>query len=155
MATEIERKFLVKGDTWRAQVESSARISQGYLVANPQVTVRVRLRGDRAFLTIKGGAEGISRDEFEYPIPVADARAMLDGLAALPPVEKVRHLIRVGDHLWELDVFEGANAGLVLAEIELAAEDEPFERPAWAGEEVTADSRYYNAYLARHPFTRW
>ena len=155
MATEIERKFLVKNDAWRARVESASRISQGYLVADPHVTLRVRLRGDRACLTIKAKAAGISRSEFEYPIPVADAEAMLHGLIALPPVDKVRHLLRVGDHLWELDVFGGENAGLVMAEVELAAEDEAFELPDWAGEEVTGDPRYYNAYLARHPFTRW
>jgi adenylate cyclase len=155
MATEIERKFRVKNDAWREQMESAERISQGYLAADATVTVRVRLRGDRAYLTVKGRTQGISRSEFEYRIPVADAEAMLRGLAPLPPVEKVRHLVRVGVHLWELDVFEGANAGLAMAEIELAAEDEPFVLPDWAGEEVTADPRYYNAYLARHPFTRW
>ncbi len=155
MATEIERKFLVKNDAWRAQVESASRISQGYLVADPQVTVRVRLRGDQAFLTIKGKAKGISRSEFEYPIPVADAQVMLQGLTTGPPVEKVRHLIPVGGHVWELDVFAGANAGLVMAEIELDAEDEAFELPDWAGDEVTGDPRYYNAYLVRHPFTSW
>jgi adenylate cyclase len=155
MATEIERKFLVKNDAWRDQVESAERIAQGYLAADAAVTVRVRLRGDRAYLTVKGRTQGISRSEFEYPIPVADAEDMLRGLAPLPPVEKVRHLIRSGAHLWELDVFEGANAGLAMAEIELAAEDEPFVLPDWAGEEVTADPRYYNAYLAAHPFTLW
>jgi adenylate cyclase len=155
MATEIERKFLIKNDAWRSQVESASCISQGYLVADANVTVRVRLRGDQAFLTIKGVAKGISRSEFEYPVPVADAQVMLQGLTALAPVEKVRHLIRVGDHLWELDVFGGENAGLAMAEIELAAEDEPFVLPAWAGEEVTGDPRYYNAYLVHHPFTRW
>jgi adenylate cyclase len=155
MATEIERKFLVRSDAWRDRVESASRITQGYLAADPQVTVRVRLRGDQAYLTIKGEAKGISRSEFEYPIPVGDAAAMLHGLCSLPPVDKVRHLLRVGGHLWELDVFEGANAGLVMAEVELAAEDEDFEVPDWAGEEVTGDPRYYNAYLARHPFTRW
>lgn len=155
MAIEIERKFLVKGDAWRDRVESASRITQGYLAADPRVTVRVRLCGDRAYLTIKGEAKGISRSEFEYPIPVADAEAMLRGLTALPPVDKVRHLIRIGGHLWELDVFEGANAGLVMAEVELAAEDEAFDLPDWAGEEVTGDPRYYNAYLAKHPFARW
>ena len=155
MATEIERKFLVKNDAWRGRVESASRISQGYLVANPHVTVRVRLQGDQAFLTIKGRAKGISRSEFEYPIPVADAAAILQGPMALSPVDKVRHLIRAGTRLWELDVFEGANAGLAMAEIELGAEDETFELPDWAGDEVSGDPRYYNAYLARHPFTSW
>jgi adenylate cyclase len=155
MPIEIERKFLVEGDAWRNAVESSSRISQGYLVADPRITVRVRLRDDLAYLTIKGATQGMGRSEFEYQIPPADAQAMLQDLAVLAPVEKVRHLIRVGNHLWELDVFEGANAGLVMAEVELAAEDEPFVRPEWAGEEVTGDPRYFNAYLARQPFTLW
>ena len=117
--------------------------------------MRVRLRGDAAFLTLKGGSQGISRSEFEYPIPVADALAMLDTLAVAPPVDKVRHLIPVGGHLWELDVFAGENAGLVMAEIELESEGEAFERPDWLGDEVSEDPRYYNANLARYPFRRW
>jgi adenylate cyclase len=155
MATEIERKFLVKNDTWRAKVESSSHIAQGYLTADPNITVRVRLRDRSAYLTLKGPTQGIGRSEYEYQIPVADAQAMLRDLAPLPPVEKMRHLIQVEGHLWELDVFSGANAGLVMAEIELTAEDESFVLPDWAGAEVTEDPRYYNAYLARHPFTRW
>jgi adenylate cyclase len=155
MAIEIERKFLVKNDAWRDRVESASHIAQGYLAADAHITVRVRLRDDRAYLTVKGPTRGMGRSEYEYEIPVADAQAMLRDLAPLPPVEKVRHLIRVGNHLWELDVFSGANAGLVMAEIELTAEDESFVLPDWAGTEVTGDPRYYNAYLARHPFTSW
>jgi adenylate cyclase len=155
MPIEIERKFLVRDDSWRAQVESSSRIVQGYLGLDRQLTVRVRLRGDAAFLTLKGGAQGIRRSEFEYPIPPADALAMLDTLGVAPAVDKVRHLIRVGGHLWELDVFAGENAGLVMAEIELNSEGEAFERPDWLGDEVSEDPRYYNASLARYPFRRW
>lgn len=155
MAIEIERKFLVRDDTWRAQVESASRIAQGYLVAEPGITVRVRRRGDQGFLTIKGAAEGIGRSEFEYQIPLADAQALLRDLCVRPPLEKVRHLIPFAGHLWELDVFAGANAGLVMAEIELTAEDEPFDLPDWAGDEVTGDPRYFNAYLAHHPFSTW
>jgi adenylate cyclase len=155
MATEIERKFLVKNDTWRDQVESASRIAQGYLASEPRLTVRVRLRDEDAYLTIKGPTEGIGRSEFEYQIPPTDAKAMLRDLASMPPVEKVRHLIQIGPHTWELDVFEGSNAGLIMAEIELSAEDDAFELPGWAGTEVTGDPRYYNAYLAEHPFTSW
>ncbi len=155
MAIEIERKFLVRDDTWRAQVESASLIAQGYLVAEPGITVRVRRRGDQGFLTIKGAAEGIGRSEFEYQIPLADAQALLRDLCVRPPLEKVRHLIPFAGHLWELDVFAGANAGLVMAEIELTAEDEPFDLPDWAGDEVTGDPRYFNAYLAHHPFSTW
>ena len=155
MAIEIERKFLVRDDTWRAQVESASHIAQGYLVTEPGITVRVRRRGDQGFLTIKGAAQGIGRSEFEYEIPLSDAQAMLRDLCVQPPLEKVRHLIPFAGHLWELDVFEGANAGLVMAEIELTAEDEPFDLPDWAGDEVTGDPRYFNAYLAHHPFSTW
>lgn len=155
MPIEIERKFLVRDESWRAIVESSSRILQGYLSLDRHLAVRVRLRGDAAFLTLKGGTRGIRRSEFEYPIPRADAQAMLDTLAVAPPVDKVRHLIRVGGHLWELDVFAGENAGLVMAEIELGSEDEAFERPDWLGDEVSEDPRYYNANLARFPFRSW
>jgi adenylate cyclase len=155
MALEIERKFLVVGETWRDQVESSTHIMQGYIASSPEVTVRVRVKGDKGFLTIKGISDGIRRHEFEYPIPVEDAEMMLRELAVLPPIDKVRHDLRVGEHLWELDVFAGENEGLVMAEIELSAPDEPFLMPAWAGEEVSEDLRYYNVQLAKHPYRRW
>lgn len=155
MATEIERKFLVVGDAWRAGVESQARLVQGYLVADGRITVRVRIAGDAAVLTIKGRSTGISRAEYEYAIPPADAEALLADLAVAPLIDKTRYRVRHGAQVWDLDVFAGDNAGLVLAEIELAREDEPFEVPDWAGAEVSDDRRYYNASLARHPFTRW
>lgn len=155
MATEIERKFLVLEDGWRSSVVSEKPIVQGYLATAGRATVRARIKGDQGFLTIKGEARGISRAEFEYPIPAEDARAMLDQMAEGVVVEKVRHEVRVGDHLWELDVFSGANAGLVVAEIELSSEDEPFARPDWLGAEVSDDRRYANASLARHPFKEW
>lgn len=155
MAVEIERKFLVVGDAWRSQVESESRILQGYLANSPEVTVRARVKGDRAFLTIKGATEGLARREYEYPIPVADAEEMLRNLAVLPPIDKVRYRVREGGHVWDLDVFAGENAGLVMAEVELAAEDEVFARPAWAGEEVSDDPRYFNVYLAEHPYRHW
>lgn len=155
MGVEIERKFLVKNDSWRAQVESECHIMQGYLANNANGTVRVRVNGGEGFLTIKGSPQGFTRSEYEYPIPVADAESMLRELAVFPPIDKVRYRIRVGGHVWELDRFTGENAGLAMAEVELAAEDEAFEIPDWAGEEVSADPRYYNVNLARKPYRRW
>ncbi len=155
MGVEIERKFLVARETWRASVEGETRILQGYLAEGQRSTVRARIRGDAAYLTIKGATSGISRLEFEYPIPVADAEILLRELAVSPLIEKVRYRVRCGHHVWDLDVFSGANAGLVLAEIELDAENAAFERPDWVGEEVSVDPRYFNVNLARHPYSRW
>jgi len=154
VGVEIERKFLVTGDGWRQPPERQTRFSQGYLSSDAARTVRVRLAGERAFLTIKGATQGATRAEFEYAIPPADALALLkmcDG----PVVEKVRHLCEYAGMTWEVDEFLGANAGLVVAEIELEAEDQPFARPGWLSEEVTGDARYVNANLAVHPFTSW
>jgi adenylate cyclase len=155
MGIEIERKFLVKNDTWRASVQSERHIVQGYLATTGTVTLRVRVRDDEGWLTIKGPPRGIVRSEFEYPIPVADAQAMLSELAILPVVAKRRYRVRHAGHVWDLDVFSGANAGLVLAELELETEHDSFPLPPWAGEEVTGDPRYSNANLARHPFKDW
>lgn len=155
MGVEVERKFLVVDDSWRAEVTKATRIVQGYLARTGRVTLRVRVKGEAGFVTIKGETRGISRSEFEYPIPLADARAMLDGLADGPVVDKVRHLVPVGGHTWEVDVFEGANAPLVMAEVELGDPDEPFELPSWAGQDVSDDARYYNANLAQAPYSTW
>lgn len=155
MAIEVERKFLVTDESWRAAVTSSTAIMQGYLASTPSATVRVRVRGDHAFLTIKGATAGVSRSEYEYPIPLADAAQMLRELASGPVIEKVRHLIPVGEHVWELDVFAGDNEGLVVAEVELGAEDEAFQKPEWAGAEVSDDPRYFNVNLASHPYREW
>ena len=154
MGIEIERKFLVAGDGWRQPPERQTRFSQGYLSRDPARTVRVRAAGPRAFLTIKGATRGATRAEFEYEIPTADAQALL-ALCDGPVVEKIRHLCVVDGMTWEVDEFLGANAGLVVAEIELQAEDQPFTRPAWLGAEVTGDARYVNANLAVRPFTTW
>lgn len=154
MGVEIERKFLVADDGWRGQACSATRFSQGYLSRDPARTVRVRIAGEQAFLTIKGATTGATRAEFEYAVPLADAQqllAMSDG----PVVDKVRHLCVVDGMTWEVDEFLGANAGLVVAEIELQSEDQPFTRPGWLGGEVTGDVRYVNANLAVRPFTRW
>ena len=155
MGIEVERKFLVSDESWRAGVTSSTRIVQGYIAQTGSATVRVRVKGDRGFLTIKGHSVGVSRSEFEYEVPVADALAMLDELAQGPVIDKVRHLVPVGGHVWEVDVFAGENAPLVMAEVELADSEEAFVRPDWAGVEVSDDQRYFNVNLARSPYSTW
>ena len=154
MGTEIERKFLVISDSWRKEA-AGTRYQQGYLCAVKERTVRVRAAGEKAFLTIKGKSQGISRSEYEYEIPLADARELLDTLCERPLIEKTRYKIKVERHTWEIDVFEGENQGLIVAEIELKSEDEPFARPDWVGAEVTSDTRYFNANLIKLPFSRW
>lgn len=155
MGVEIERKFLVVDESWRDAVTASTHIMQGYLAQTGSATVRVRVRGDIGYLTVKGTSSGITRSEFEYEIPPHDAHAMLATLAVGPVVDKVRHVVRVGSHDWEVDVFAGANAPLVMAEVELAQADEAVTLPAWAGEEVSQDPRYYNVNLARQPYSHW
>lgn len=155
MAQEIERKFLVTGDAWRGQVRSSARYRQGYLSNGGRCSVRVRVAGDAAYLNIKSATLDIVRTEYEYPIPVADAEEMLDQLCSGLLIEKTRHFVDFGGFVWEIDVFEGMNHGLVIAEIELDHADAEFPRPPWAGAEVSDDPRYYNVYLARTPYTQW
>lgn len=150
MGCEIERKFLVEGDAWRVQSVDSRRLRQGYLAIEDGVTVRVRCDGEKGFVTIKGATSGISRPEFEYVIPREDAEELLL-LCRGRTVEKMRHRIPAGNRTWEVDEFSGANSGLVMAEIELADENEAFERPAWLGHEVSGDARYYNANLALRP----
>lgn len=154
MGIEIERKFLVTGDGWRRQASAQTRFSQGYLSRDPARTVRVRVAGKAAFLTIKGATRGATRAEFEYDVPLADAQALL-AMCDGPVVEKIRHLCPHEGMTWEVDEFLGANAGLVVAEIELESESQPFDRPAWLGDEVTGDARYVNANLAVSPFTAW
>ena len=155
MATEIERKFLVRNDDWREQVLSATHLMQGYLASTSALTLRVRLEDEQGRLTIKGATRGISRSEYEYPIPAEDAQLMLRELAETAIIDKTRHRVHCGAHVWEVDLFAGDNQGLVLAEIELSAEDEAFERPSWLGDEVSDDPRYYNANLARHPVKNW
>lgn len=155
MGVEVERKYLVDGDSWRAAVTQSTRIVQGYLADTGPAVVRVRVRGEHAYLTIKGTSNGISRSEFEYEIPVDDALDMLGELSSGPVIDKVRHLVPVGRHTWEVDVFAGDNAPLIMAEVELSAPDEQFEHPGWLGREVSDDQRFYNVNLARDPYSRW
>lgn len=154
MSHEIERKFLVDTAAWTPR-DAGVLLVQGYLSSVPERTVRVRVAGDRATLTIKGLTTGVTRVELEYAIPVADAQLMLAELCERPFVEKRRHREEVDGHLWEIDVFAGDNAGLVVAELELSAEDEPFARPAWLGAEVSHDPRYFNANLLRAPYATW
>lgn len=154
MGREIERKFLVRRAAWTPAGKGTPT-RQGYLSSAKERVVRVRIAGDRAFLTVKGVAVGLTRPEFEYAIPVDDAAAMLDGLCERPLVEKERHVEVHGGRRWEIDVFHGENEGLVVAELELGSEDEPFEAPPWVGEEVSSDPRYANANLARLPFSLW
>ncbi len=153
MATETERKFLVDRDKWRPAGEGRQLI-QAYLSVAPNPTVRLRVAGEKAFLTIKGRSETLSRPEFEYEIPVADALEMLQ-MAVTGTIEKVRYIEFYEGFRWEVDVFSGKNKGLVMAEIELEAEDQLFPCPDWILEEVSGDARFYNSYLAEHPFQEW
>jgi len=155
MAIEIERKFLLSNDSWREHADAGVFYSQGYLISDPQRSVRVRLAGDKAWLNIKKVKSAIRRLEYEYPIPVEDACELLKELCADRRIDKKRYHVSHAGHLWEVDVFEGANSGLVVAEIELNDEQEVFETPSWLGEEVSDDPRYYNMNLAKTPYTQW
>jgi len=154
MGLEIERKFLIKDDTWKSDVSKAFNIKQGYLSSVVERVVRIRVRGDKGFLTIKSEVKNMTRLEYEYEVPLEDAEAMLK-LCEKPIIEKVRHLVNIDKHTWEIDVFGGKNEGLMVAEIELEAEQETFILPKWAGEEVTNDKRYYNSNLIRTPFNTW
>lgn len=153
MGTEIERKFLVRGDAWRTA--EGVLYRQGYLSTVKERTVRVRAAGAQGTLTIKGVSVGAARLEFEYPIPIADANQMLNALCERPLIEKVRYKLAHGGLTWEVDEFLGVNAGLVLAEVELAHEAQAVDQPPWVGAEVTDDPRYFNANLIAHPYTQW
>ena len=156
MGREIERKFLVR-DTSVLEGVSGIEIRQGYLSIDPERSVRVRRAGELAFVTIKGmtNASGTSRSEFEYPIPPEDADVLLDELARRPLIEKTRYRVEAGGRVWEVDVFGGVNAGLVVAEVELPGENTRFAVPSWADAEVTGDPRYYNVNLVEHPYRDW
>lgn len=155
MATEIEYKFLICNERWRNQVDRSVRMRQGYLTSDARCSVRVRVADNQGFLNIKSGTLGIQRSEYEYLIPLAEAEDILDTLCEKPLLEKTRHYVRFGEHLWEIDEFAGDNAGLIVAEVELDHPDELFTRPDWLGEDVSHDIRYYNSQLARHPYKTW
>lgn len=153
MGKEVERKFLVTGEGWRAGAARDYR--QGYLNLDKERTVRVRIAGDTGCITVKGITRGASRAEYEYPIPIDDAAAMLNTLCLRPLIEKRRHLLEHHGMTWEVDEFYGENAGLVVAEIELEAPEQSFDKPPWIGEEVTDDARYYNANLVQTPYSKW
>ena len=155
MATEIERKFLVNGD-FKVAIEASQRITQGYLCSIPERTVRVRIKGDKGFITIKGigGASGASRYEWEKEISVEEVNELL-ALCEPGVIDKTRYLVKSGRHTFEVDEFYGDNDGLAVAEVELSSEDEQFEKPEWLDEEVTGDVRYYNSMLMKAPFNTW
>ena len=155
MGLEIERKFLLRSDAWRDQVSDSVQLIQGYLLRGERSAIRVRIKGDVAELNIKHTLDGIHRLEYEYKIPVADAREIIEHVAQRPLIEKTRHYVAHGGELWEIDEFHGENAGLILAEIELDTVDQPFDRPTWLGEEVSDDPRFYNSNLSKRPYSRW
>ncbi len=154
MGIEIERKFLLTGSTWK-HLAPGTSYRQGYLNSAKERTVRVRTIDDKGFLTIKGISVGATRVEYEYEIPVADAKHLLDDLCEKPIIEKNRYKISHSGFVWEIDEFFGENEGLVVAEIELESEDQTFEKPEWVGEEVTGDPRYFNSNLIKNPFIKW
>ncbi len=155
MAKEIERKFLVSSDGWRSGAVGKP-YCQGYITtAKPGQSVRARIAGDQGYLTIKGPANGLSRAEFEYPIPVTDAREILETLCIQPLIEKVRYRLPIGELVWEIDEFKGENAGLVIAEVELTSESQSVDLPEWIGAEVSGQAKYYNASLVKNPYSKW
>ena len=154
MGREIERKFLVYDTSWKRNVPA-VKCRQGYLCLGSGTTVRVRVMGGKGYLTVKGGGEGITRNEYEYPIPIGDAEEMLDCLCAKPLIEKNRYQVVYDGMVWEVDEFFGENRGLVVAEVELEREDQIFSLPGWVGREVTGDARYFNAALVRNPYANW
>ncbi|MEA5626060.1 CYTH domain-containing protein [Nostoc sp. UHCC 0251] len=154
MAKEIERKYLVRGDSWRGLAEGSV-YRQGYIATQDKAAVRIRIVGENSYLTIKGPNIKYSRSEFEYPIPVQDAQEILETLCERPFIEKTRYKIESGGLIWEIDEFDGVNKGLILAEVELSDENQQIELPSWIGKEVSDDFRYYNSNLVKHPFSQW
>jgi adenylate cyclase len=159
MAREIERKFLVKGEAWMAQADKEVHFAQGYLndiqQAGSKSSVRIRLEGQEANINIKSLEIGLSRDEYEYPIDVGDAKKMLKTLCVGPVIEKIRYYVTFKSHIWEIDRFLGDNNGLIVAEVELSSEDEALELPEWVGREVTEIPRYYNISLSQRPYCNW
>jgi adenylate cyclase len=155
MAIEIEHKFLLVNDNWRSAVTKSINYRQGYLNSDANSSVRIRVSDDTAKINIKSATIGAQRSEYEYDIPATDAHELLSALCHQPLVEKTRHLVVIGQHTWEIDEFKGDNAGLIVAEIELSAVGEFFDKPEWVGLDVTEDIRYYNNQLAKHPYSQW
>ena len=159
MAREIERKFLLKNQDWKALAYQQTNFAQGYLNditdKSSKSSVRVRIQGDKANMNIKSLEIGLSRDEYEYEIPLEDGQKILATLATGPVIEKMRYLVKVSNHTWEIDEFFGENEGLIVAEVELQSEGEEFEIPSWAGREVTEEVRFYNISLSKNPYNSW
>ncbi len=154
MGKEIERKFLLKSDSWKEGAVGEV-FRQGYLPTRDKCVVRIRVAGDKAYLTIKGKNAGISRLEFEYSIPISEAEVLLNDMCETPIIEKTRYNVEHKGFLWEVDVFSGENEGLILAEVELETEEQQVKLPEWIGEEVSEDPRYYNSNLVKHPYSNW
>ena len=155
MPTEIERKFLVIGDSWKKNISRTVPIKQGYLANTERGSIRVRIADGAACLNIKSMTIGITRTEYEYAIPMGDAENLMQNFCLQPLIEKVRYYVEVDEHTWEIDVFEGENMGLVIAEIELTDSEEIFSKPDWVGREVSDEPRYYNICLVEHPYRKW
>ncbi|MCI0505232.1 MAG: CYTH domain-containing protein [Gammaproteobacteria bacterium] len=155
MATEIERKFLVLNDDWRKLATRQKILKQGYFAGGGKASIRIRVVDESANINIKSATLDVARKEYEFPVPYADAREMLEQLCEKPLIEKTRYYVPYGNHIWEVDEFTGDNAGLVVAEIELLEMNESFEKPPWLGEEVSHDTRYYNVCLVKHPYKDW
>lgn len=155
MPTEIERKYLLRNDDWKLSADQGTKYVQGYMIGSKFASVRVRIEGGKSFLNIKSATLDISRQEYEYQIPVDEANEMLDTLCEKPLVEKTRYIVIHQDLKWEIDVFEGRNKGLIVAEVELESEDQQIELPSWCGQEVSEEPRYYNVSLGKHPFSEW
>ncbi len=153
---EIERKFLVKSDIYKEEALKKTRIVQGYLNSHKERTVRVRLKGDKGYITVKGqsSSNGLSRFEWEKEVDSIEIEALLK-ICESGVIDKIRYEVKVGNHIFEVDVFSGDNKGLVIAEVELNNENETFEKPNWLGEEVTGNIKYYNSYLSNHPYNTW
>ena len=155
MAREIERKFLVTGDSWKENIKRTDHIIQGYLANTDRGSIRVRIAADEGSLSIKSMTLGISRIEYDYPIPLDDARNLIANFCMQPVIEKLRYYVEHDKHVWEIDVFERENQGLIVAEIELSEPEEAFHKPDWIGAEVSDDPRYYNVCLVEHPYLKW
>jgi adenylate cyclase len=155
MAIEIEHKFLLANDDWRKSIQKSVKYKQGYLSSQPTSSIRVRITDNQAWLNIKSATIGTQRLEFEYEIPLEDAREILRSLCAKPLIEKTRHFVPNDGNLWEIDEFKGDNDGLIIAEIELAEVGKTFTKPEWLGLEVTHELRYYNNNLVKNPYNKW
>ena len=155
MGIEIERKFLLRKDDWRAEADAGTRFCQGYFAGPQRASIRVRIEGKSANINIKSAELGIRRLEYEYEIPLDEAEQMLNSLCEKPLIDKTRYHVSYAGFVWEVDVFEGENVGMVVAEIELPSEETSFAKPEWIGEEVSDDPRYYNVSLVTHPYCNW